>query len=239
MTRALRARLKRHSKYLAFKEIKTMLNRNEIINDIEKNKIIVIMRGFTEEQLIRSVEAMEAGGIKLVEVTFDQSGATPDSETADKIRALKEHFGDRVRVGAGTVMTEAQAELAYNAGAEFIISPDSYEGVIRKTRELGMVSIPGVFTPTEAANAHRWGADFVKLFPNSELKISYLKALTVPLSHIKFLAVGGVDAGNLTDYLAAGAKGVGVATAIADKKAIFAGDYEEITRRAKAFTDLL
>ena len=136
-------------------------------------------------------------------------------------------------------MTEKQTELAYNAGAEFIISPDSYEGVIRKTRELGMVSIPGVFTPTEAANAHRWGADFVKLFPNSELKISYLKALTVPLSHIKFLAVGGVDASNLTDYLAAGAKGVGVATAIADKKAIFAGDYDEITRRAKAFTDLL
>ncbi len=216
-----------------------MLNREEIIKDIEKNKIIVIMRGFTEEQLIRSVEAMEKGGIKLVEVTFDQSGTTPDTETADKIRALKEHFGERVRVGAGTVMTEAQVELAYNAGAEFIISPDSYECVIRKTRELGMVSIPGVFTPTEAANAHRWGADFAKLFPNSELKISYLKALTVPLSHIKFLAVGGVDAGNLTDYLAAGAKGVGVATAIADKKAIFAGNYDEITRRAKAFTVLL
>ena len=216
-----------------------MLNRDEIIRDIEKNKIIVIMRGFTDEQLIRSVEAMEMGGIKLVEVTFDQSGTTPDTETASKIRLLKEHFGDRVRVGAGTVMTEAQTDLAFNAGAEFIISPDSYEGVIRKTRELGMVSIPGVFTPTEAANAHRWGADFVKLFPNSELKISYLKALTVPLSHIKFLAVGGVDASNLTEYLASGAKGVGVATAIADKKAIFAGDYEEITRRAKAFTDII
>ena len=216
-----------------------MLNREEIIRDIEKNKIIVIMRGFTDEQLIRSVEAMEAGGIKLVEVTFDQSGATSDTETAGKIRLLKEHFGDKVRVGAGTVMTEAQTELAFNAGAEFIISPDSYEGVIRKTRELGMVSIPGVFTPTEAANAHRWGADFVKLFPNSELKISYLKALTVPLSHIKFLAVGGVDPSNLTEYLAAGAKGVGVATAIADKKAIFSGDYEEVTRRAKAFTELL
>ena len=216
-----------------------MLNRKEIIKDIENNKIIVIMRGFTEEQLIRSVEAMEKGGIKLVEVTFDQSGVTPDTETAKRIRALKEYFGERVRVGAGTVMTEEQAELAYAAGAEFIISPDSYEKVIRKTRELGMVSIPGVFTPTEAANAHRWGADFVKLFPNSELKISYLKALAVPLSHIKFLAVGGVDANNLTDYLAAGAKGVGVATAIADKKAIFEGNYEEITRRARAFTELL
>ncbi len=214
-----------------------MLNREQIIKDIETYKVIVIMRGFTEEQLIHAVGAMKEGGIRLVEVTFDQSGVTPDTETADRIRALKTRFGDSVRVGAGTVMTEEQAELAYRAGAEYIISPDSYEGVIRKTRELGMVSIPGVFTPTEAANAHRFGADFVKLFPNSEVKPSYLKALTVPLSHIKFLAVGGVDADNITDYLAAGAKGIGVATAIADKKAIANGDYAEITRRAKLFAD--
>ena len=109
----------------------------------------------------------------------------------------------------------------------------------KKTRELGMVSIPGVFTPSEAANAHRFGADFAKLFPNSEVEISYLKALAVPLSHIKFLAVGGVTSENMMDYLNAGAKGVGVATAIADKKAILAGDYEEITRRAKLFTSQL
>lgn len=213
-----------------------MLNREEIIRDIENHKIIVIMRGFTTEQLIRSVDAMEKGGIKLVEVTFDQSGAVSDETTAGFIRALKENFEGKVRIGAGTVMTEAQAELAYSAGAEFIISPDCYEPVIRKTRELGMVSIPGVFTPTEAANAHRFGADFVKLFPNSEVEISYLKALAVPLSHIKFLAVGGVNHENMQAYFHAGAKGIGVATAIADKKAIFAGDYEEITRRAKLFT---
>jgi 2-dehydro-3-deoxyphosphogluconate aldolase/(4S)-4-hydroxy-2-oxoglutarate aldolase len=102
-----------------------------------------------------------------------------------------------------------------------------------------MVSIPGVFTPTDAANAYRYGADFAKLFPNSEVNISYLKALTVPLSHIKFLAVGGVNADNMKEYFAAGAKGIGVATAIADKKAIFSGDYEEVTRRAKLFTDQL
>ena len=132
-----------------------------------------------------------------------------------------------------------QVEIAYKAGAEFIISPDCYEGVIRKTRELGMVSIPGVFTPTDAANAHRYGADFAKLFPNSEAKISYLKALAVPLSHIKFLAVGGVNAENMKDYFAAGAKGIGVATAIADKTAIFNGDYAEVTRRARLFTDQL
>ena len=216
-----------------------MLNREEIIKDIEKNKIIVIMRGFTQEQLICAVDAMEKGGIRLVEVTFDQTGAVSDEVTAANIRALKEHFDGNVRVGAGTVMTEEQVEIAYKAGAEFIISPDCYDDVIRKTRELGMVSIPGVFTPTDAANAHRYGADFAKLFPNSEVNISYLKALTVPLSHIKFLAVGGVNADNMKEYLAAGAKGIGVATAIADKKAIFSGDYEEVTRRAKLFTDQL
>jgi 2-dehydro-3-deoxyphosphogluconate aldolase/(4S)-4-hydroxy-2-oxoglutarate aldolase len=216
-----------------------MLNREEIIKDIEENKIIVIMRGFSAEQLMLSVDAMEKGGIRLVEVTFDQTGATSDDLTAQYIRALKENFKGKVRIGAGTVMTEKQVELAYNAGAEFIISPDCYEAVIKKTRELGMVSIPGAITPTEAANAHRFGADFVKLFPNSEVKISYLKALATPLSHIKFLAVGGVNHENMNDYFAAGAKGIGVATAIADKKAIFSGDYEEITRRAKLFTSQL
>ena len=216
-----------------------MLNREEIIKDIEENKIIVIMRGFTKEQLIASVDAMEKGGIRLVEVTFDQTGATSDEVTADNIRALKEHFEGKVRIGAGTVMTEEQVETAYNAGAEFIISPDCYEPVIKKTRQLGMVSIPGVFTPTEAASAHRYGADFAKLFPNSEVKISYLKALVTPLSHIKFLAVGGVTPDTMKDFLNAGAKGIGVATAIADKNSIFAGDYDDITRRAKLFTSQL
>lgn len=213
-----------------------MLDRENIIRDIEKNKIIVILRGFTDEQLLNTALAMEKGGIKLVEVTFDQSGKTSDEETAESIKMLKEHFCGRLRIGAGTVMTERQAELAYEAGAEFIISPDCYEGVIRRTRELGMVSIPGAFTPTEAANAHRYGADFVKLFPNSEVGVSYLKALVAPLSHVKFLAVGGINAENMKSYLNAGAWGIGVATAIADKNAVQAGNYEKITELARSFT---
>ena len=213
--------------------------REDVIRDIEENKIIVILRGFSEQELINTVAAMEKGGIKLVEVTFDQSGRVTDEETANNIRAIKQYFNGRIRVGAGTVLTEEQVELAARAGAEFIISPDCCEGVIKKTRALGMVSIPGVFTPTEAANAHRYGADFAKLFPNSEVKPSYLKALVVPLSHIKFLAVGGVTPENMTEYFAAGAKGVGVATAIADKKSISSGNYEDITKRAQLFTKML
>lgn len=216
-----------------------MLNREEIIKDVESKKIIVIMRGFTDEQLLKSVEAMANGGIGLVEITFDQSGTVSNEQIAKSIRMLKDHFNDRVRIGAGTVMTEEQVQLAYEAGAEYIISPDCCESVIKKTRELGMVSMPGCFTPTEAANAHRYGADFVKLFPNSEVNISYLKALTVPLSHIKFLAVGGVNANNMKEYLNAGVKGIGVATAIADKAAIASGDYRKITELARKFTEQL
>ena len=216
-----------------------MINRQEVISEVEKNKIIVILRGYTNEQVIKTVEAMEKGGIKLVEVTFDQSGKITDEETASNIRAIKEHFAGRIRVGAGTVMTVEQVEIAYKAGAEYIISPDCYEPVIRRTRELGMVSMPGALTPTEAANAHRWGADFVKLFPNSEMKITYLKALIAPLSHIKFLAVGGINLENFKDYLNAGAKGVGMATNIADRKAILAGDWDKITSLAKSYTDMI
>ena len=212
------------------------MDRNYVIESILKNKIIVIMRGLTPDRLIRTVEAMEKGGIRLVEVTFDQSGKTPDAVTAENIRLLTETFEGRVLVGAGTVMTAEQAELAAAAGAKFIISPDSCREVIERTVELGMVSIPGVFTPTEAANAHRWGADFVKLFPNSEVNISYLKCLTVPLSHIRFLAVGGVNADNLADYLAAGAVGVGVATSIVNKKLISEERYDEITAAALSHT---
>jgi 2-dehydro-3-deoxyphosphogluconate aldolase/(4S)-4-hydroxy-2-oxoglutarate aldolase len=216
-----------------------MLDREKIIADIEKNKIVVIMRGFTKEELLKSVEAMAQGGIGLVEVTFDQSGKVPNERTADDIKMLSETFRGRVRIGAGTVMTKKQVELAYEAGAEFIISPDCYKEVIERTRELSMVSMPGAFTPTECANAVRWGADFVKLFPNSEFKPSYLKALMAPLSHVKFLAVGGVTAENLKEYLDIGVSGVGVATAIANKTFISAGEYDKVTEAALKFTSQL
>ena len=212
------------------------MTRDQIIAEIQKSKIIVILRGLQTEQLVNTVAAMEKGGIRLVEVTFDQSGKITDEQTAENIRTLSETFSGKVLVGAGTVMSERQAELACKAGAKFIISPDAYEPVIKRTIDLGMVSIPGVFTATEAANAHRWGADFVKLFPMSEMKISYLKALIAPLSHIRFLAVGGVTVNNAAEFLASGASGIGVATAIVDKKLIAAGNYDGITELARAYT---
>lgn len=211
------------------------MTRKQIISSIEESKIIVILRGFTADQLVSTVEAMEKGGIKHVEVTFDQSGRTTDEQTAENIRILANTFAGRVLVGAGTVMSSHQVELAHAAGAKFIISPDTYEPVIKRTVELGMVSIPGAFTPTEAANAHRAGADFIKLFPTSEVKPSYFRAITAPLSHIRFLAVGGVNTENAGEYFAAGAVGIGVATGIANKKLISEENYDKVTELAAEY----
>lgn len=216
-----------------------MATREEVIAAVNKYRIIVIARGFEAEELISVTEAMYAGGIRLLEVTYDAKGNPSDEEIAGRIGTLARRFAGRMYIGAGTVLTAKQVELTHRAGGQFIISPDSSEEVIRKTRELGMVSIPGAFTATEATTACRYGADFIKIFPTSEVKPSYIKALTVPLSHIRVLAVGGVDLENAAEYLAAGAAGIGVASGILDKKLVRAGDYAGITEKARQYVSVV
>lgn len=207
-----------------------------IIECIEKNKIIVIVRGVEREKLLPLAEAMYRGGIRLIECTYDASGRVSDRETADGIGELVRHFGDDMLVGAGTVLNGRQVELTAEAGGSFIISPDTYPAVIKRTKELGMVSIPGALTPTEAAAAHRAGADLVKLFPIDTYGVGYMKALSAPLSHIKLLAVGGINEDNMSEYLRAGARGVGVATGIVNKKMLAENDFEGITALARKYT---
>ena len=211
------------------------MDRNEIISSITENKIIVILRGLPRDQLLRTAEAVKRGGIRLCEVTFHADGAPSDEEVGADIRALVEAFGEEIHIGAGTVLTERQAEIAAEARAEFIISPDVNPDVIRKTRELGLVSCPGALTASEATLAHRAGADFVKLFPVGEVSPSYLRAITIPLPHIRFLAVGGVNEENLGAYLRAGAVGAGIASGIVDKELIAAGDYNGVTALAQKY----
>jgi 2-dehydro-3-deoxyphosphogluconate aldolase/(4S)-4-hydroxy-2-oxoglutarate aldolase len=209
--------------------------REQIIQTVEKEKIIVIVRGVEREKLIPLAEAMYEGGIRLLEITYSATGKIPDTETADRIRMLAEHFQDRMYIGAGTVLTEEQVELTARAGGKFIISPDTNPEIIAETRRLGLVSIPGALTPSEATLANRAGADFVKLFPVSSLGASYIKALCAPLSHIKFLAVGGVNEKNISEYIRAGAVGVGIGGNITSL--LSNGNYEAITELAKKYVE--
>ena len=214
------------------------MDKQTVINAIEENKIVVILRGLNKDQLFNTVTAIKKGGIKCCEVTYDARGIISDEETASNIRMLVDSFPD-MHVGAGTVLTEKQVELTAYAGGEFIISPDVNPDIIKKTVEMNLVSMPGALTPSECTLAHRSGADFIKLFPNSEMKPSYLKALVAPLSHLKFIAVGGVNETNLADYMKSGAIGIGVSSAICNKKLIEEGKYDEITKISKIYVDAL
>jgi 2-dehydro-3-deoxyphosphogluconate aldolase/(4S)-4-hydroxy-2-oxoglutarate aldolase len=209
----------------------------ELIKQIEKEKIIVIVRGVESEKLIPLAEAIYNGGIHFLEITYSANSSVSDEETAENIKLLASHFKDRMHIGAGTVLTEKQVELTYQAGGEFIISPDTNPEVIKKTKSLGMLSMPGALTPTEVQIAHRSGADFVKLFPVTNLGVGYIKAVKAPLSHIKFLAVGGINLDNINEYLSAGVSGFGIGTNITDKEMIKNNDFEGITKLAKKYVE--
>ena len=166
--------------------------KSDVVNAIEREKIIAIVRGISPEKCMKVADALYAGGIRLLEITFDQREFTSHQETANIISSIGQKYEGRMYIGAGTVTTCELVECAAKAGARFVISPDVNEDVIRRTVELDMVSIPGAMTPTEIMTAHRAGADFVKLFPAGELGIAYVKAVRAPISHVKLLAVGGI-----------------------------------------------
>ncbi len=213
--------------------------RNNVINAIENEKLVVIVRGVERSKLIPLAEAMYRGGVRLLEITYNANGKVSDEETAESIKMLADHFSGRMLIGAGTVLTEKQVELTAKAGGSFIISPDTNAAVIKKTRELSLVSMPGALTPTEITTAHTAGADFIKLFPIDAFGPSYIKAVTAPLSHVKLLAVGGVNLENIPTYKKLGIAGFGIGSNIIDKKLISNNDFEGITALAEKYVKLI
>ncbi len=195
--------------------------------------IITIIRGLSPDCAEKTVEAIHAGGLHLAEITFDQTA--PPKVTADIIRTLSRQFEGKVLIGAGTVMTLEQLHAAYNAGAAYIISPNADSSVIRETKRLGLLSMPGAYTATEVARCYAEGADIVKVFPSDSAGPGYIKALRGPLHHIPLAAVGGVNLDNIRDFFDAGARCVGIGSNIVSKQAVQAGDFDRIRLLAAAY----
>lgn len=195
--------------------------------------IITIIRGLSPDCAEKTVEAIHAGGLHLAEITFDQTA--PPKVTADIIRTLSRQLEGKVLIGAGTVMTLEQLHAAYNAGAAYIISPNADSSVIRETKRLGLLSMPGAYTATEVARCYAEGADIVKVFPSDSAGPGYIKALRGPLHHIPLAAVGGVNLDNIRDFFDAGACCVGIGSNIVSKQAVQAGDFDRIRLLAAAY----
>lgn len=208
--------------------------RDQVITRIEQEKLIAIVRGVEPEKCMKVADALYAGGIRLMEVTFNQKEPASFRVTADAIKAISEAYKGRMLVGAGTVTTPELVEMAAEADAKYIISPDANPSVIRRSRKLGLVSMPGCMTPTEMMAAHQEGADFIKLFPAGDLGPGYVKAVRAPLAHLKVMAVGGINEKNIPDFLKVGVCGFGVGGNLANKDWIDAGEYYKITETAAA-----
>lgn len=197
--------------------------------------MIAIIRGVPYEKLPDVAEALYRGGVRLLEITFNQKSETRCKDTKEAILAVKKRWGESMAIGAGTVMSIEDVHAAHDAGASYILAPDTNEEVIREAVRLGLEAIPGALTPSEVAAARRYGASVVKLFPAGEIGIPYCKAVMAPINHIPMIAVGGVDNKNLPDFIKAGFIGAGIGSALTDKALIAKEQYEELQKLAETY----
>lgn len=202
---------------------------------IFQNKIVAISRKVKPEDMVQTAQALYRGGIRSLEITFDQASDSCIEDTSRSIRQVKAALGEKLCVGAGTVMTVEQAEAAAKAGADFALAPDTNVQVIKRINELGMAAVPGALTPTEIATAYAAGAAIVKLFPAGNMGLDYVKAIRGPINHVPLMAVGGVNLDNIKEFLDNGFTSVGIGSNIVKNALIETGRFDEIEKLAREY----
>lgn len=171
--------------------------------------VIAILRGIEPEEAEPICAALGEEGIAIVEVPLNSPNAL------ESVALLSRAFGNRMLIGAGTVTRASDVEEVSARGGQLIVTPNANRAVVRRSKEIGLQVTPGFFTPTEAFELLEAGADAIKMFPSEVLGISMLNALRAVLpKSAGVIPVGGVNAGNISEWLAAGAVGVGVGTSI-------------------------
>lgn len=200
-----------------------------------KNKLVAISRKVAKEDIKNTAKALYEGGIRSLEITFDQSNPNCIEETVRSIEIVREVMGERMMIGAGTVLNVEQAIAAAKAGASFVLSPDTNVKVIDKVKDLGLISVPGAMTPSEIMVAWNHGADIVKLFPAGILTLAYYKAIKGPISHVPLMAVGGVGLENMKSFLDAGFCSCGIGSNIVRNDLIASKRFNDLTNLAKEY----
>lgn len=182
--------------------------------------LVAIVRAADDAHLVETIGALADGGVHITEVTLTVPNAL------DVIRKAKQKYGDRITIGAGTVLDTESARAAILAGAQFLVSPTTNLDVIKLCKRYEVLVFPGAFTPTEILTAWEAGADVVKVFPSEVLGPAFFRAMNRPLPQIRLMPTGGVDLNTAAEYLRAGACCLGVGTQLVDPKAIARQDYE-------------
>ncbi len=207
----------------------------ELLRQIQDCGVIVVVRAQKQhaEGILPGAEAVMKVGCKAIEITF----SVPDAVSV--IRRVDEAFGNDILLGAGTVMTPADAVAAVNAGARYLVAPNTNPEVIGMAKRLGVPVFPGALSPSEVVDAWNAGADAVKIFPASIFGPAYIKALRGPLPHIPLVPTGGISAQNAGDYIKAGAFALGAGSNLFDPLLLAEKRYDEMTARAREFCEAI
>ena len=210
------------------------MKRDAILSAIIEIGIVPVVRTDSTEGAVHAIEAIYRGGIRAAEITMTVPGAIHALEkVADK-------FGDKIVLGAGTVLDPETARACILAGAEFLVTPSLNLATIEMAKRYSKVILPGALTPTEVLSAWQAGGDAIKIFPCSAVGgAKYIKALRAPFPHIEMVPTGGVNLETVAEFLKAGACAVGVGNELIDSTHIHEGKYEVFEERARRFMDAI
>ena len=210
------------------------MTKTQIRSSIIDIGIVPIVRTNSAESAVKSIEAVYAGGIRSAEITMTVPGAVKALEK------LADALGDKMVLGAGTVLDPETARICILAGAQFLVTPALRVATIEVAHRYSKVICPGALTPTEVLTAWEAGADFVKVFPCSNMGgAKYIKALKGPFPQIEMIPTGGVNLDTAADFLKAGSAAVAVGSELIDAQTIKDGNYEIFTERAKQYLEVV
>jgi 2-dehydro-3-deoxyphosphogluconate aldolase/(4S)-4-hydroxy-2-oxoglutarate aldolase len=195
--------------------------------------IVAVVRSPDSQQLVEVARALADGGVNVVEITMTVPGAL------DVVRQVRQALGDRLLLGAGTILDPETARAALLAGAEYLVAPTVNLDVIRLCQRYDKLVMPGAFTPTEILAAWEAGADVVKVFPAEVLGPAFFKAMRGPLPQIRLMPTGGVDLTTAGDFLRAGACCLGVGSQLVEPKAVAARDFDRVRALARQYVQIV
>ncbi|HET6883903.1 MAG TPA: bifunctional 4-hydroxy-2-oxoglutarate aldolase/2-dehydro-3-deoxy-phosphogluconate aldolase [Pirellulales bacterium] len=204
-----------------------------LLEQLLDRAVVAIIRANDASKLVDVAEALVAGGVTAMEVTFTVPRAP------QVLEKVADRLGGKILLGAGTVLDAATARIAILAGAEFIVSPVVSHEVIACCRRYSKLSLPGAFTPTEILTAWEAGADIVKVFPSEFTGPAYLKAVRAPLPQVRLMPTGGVNLQTAAEFLRAGACALGIGGSLVEAKAVAAGDFGRIENLARQYMAIL
>jgi len=209
------------------------MNKVDVLEKVKDLGLLAVIRGPSAELTVKMVEALVAGGVLGIEITY----STPNAE--DVVRTLSKMLGNGIVLGMGTLTKPEQALSAREAGANFIVSPVCEAKLIKSMVESGLLTMAGALTPTEVLHAYNLGADVIKIFPGSLGGPAYLKALKGPFPYIPMMPTGGVSANNVAEWFSTGVVAVGAGSELCPPQLAKEGKFDEITKRAAEFVQVV